>query len=468
MSFIPLFEPQGFNIYSKGNNKHSPEHVKLTNRLRKTLYYGKTPTTERPSLPLTEIAVEFFQEASPKEFGRLDTDYASFVSRRSCMSPCSMMLGMIYIERLKHKNPEYLQTISSSDLFLISLMVASKYLYDEGVDEEVFNDEWAESAKMENEDLNLLERNFLGAMDWNLFARPNDFTDVLKKIEKRIALNQAVDRGWFSYTDLMVLMEDLNYLDGAFNLARELSKMMMVCAVAYTASLLTLVGSTVLVTCLHTHLATLRPTTTEFRSNSNVPTSTLMHDSKPVPVRSFTVTIEDTDVIVGQDMMESNEDTRFQDFIPSLQVVIMMKDSVTNFFAALTNNGNLDDDYGPVVSPRTEMDQSRTHGRHCKHGACLYETALNCRNVTARSWKSGINKVLDVFSKNGLGAGWCHSSSEWTDDPINVDSRFGAKKQHSSNQRCCCDMAKESIVRGPRNSPFRNVMVGVRTGVPLF
>ena len=43
-------------------------------------------------------------------------------------------------------------------------MVASKYLYDEGVEEEVFNDEWAESSKMENEDLNHLEMNFLGAM----------------------------------------------------------------------------------------------------------------------------------------------------------------------------------------------------------------------------------------------------------------------------------------------------------------
>ena len=43
-------------------------------------------------------------------------------------------------------------------------MVASKYLYDEGIDEEVFNDEWAESAKMEVEDLNELERHFLQAI----------------------------------------------------------------------------------------------------------------------------------------------------------------------------------------------------------------------------------------------------------------------------------------------------------------
>lgn len=32
------------------------------------------------------------------------------------------MLALVYIERLRHRNPEYLQKISSSDLFLISMV----------------------------------------------------------------------------------------------------------------------------------------------------------------------------------------------------------------------------------------------------------------------------------------------------------------------------------------------------------
>ena len=43
-------------------------------------------------------------------------------------------------------------------------MVASKYLYDEGVDEEVFNDEWAESAKIDVDEINEMERDFLAAI----------------------------------------------------------------------------------------------------------------------------------------------------------------------------------------------------------------------------------------------------------------------------------------------------------------
>lgn len=45
-----------------------------------------------------------------------------FCCREACISPCAMMLALVYIERLRHRNPEYLQKISSSDLFLISMV----------------------------------------------------------------------------------------------------------------------------------------------------------------------------------------------------------------------------------------------------------------------------------------------------------------------------------------------------------
>lgn len=43
-------------------------------------------------------------------------------------------------------------------------MVASKYLYDEGEEEEVFNDEWGAAGGMAVPALNALERGFLSAM----------------------------------------------------------------------------------------------------------------------------------------------------------------------------------------------------------------------------------------------------------------------------------------------------------------
>ena len=43
-------------------------------------------------------------------------------------------------------------------------MVASKYLYDEGEEEEVFNDEWGAAGGVAVPTLNALERGFLSAM----------------------------------------------------------------------------------------------------------------------------------------------------------------------------------------------------------------------------------------------------------------------------------------------------------------
>ncbi|KAH8020192.1 hypothetical protein HPB51_025376 [Rhipicephalus microplus] len=92
--------------------------------------------------------------------------------RRSCITPCSMMLAMVYLDQLRHKNPQYMTSVSSCDLFLVSMLVASKFLYDDGEEDEVFNSEWATSANMELKDLNLLEREFLGAFvcSTNLFS----------------------------------------------------------------------------------------------------------------------------------------------------------------------------------------------------------------------------------------------------------------------------------------------------------
>ena len=42
--------------------------------------------------------------------------------------------------------------------------MASKFLYDEGIEEEVFNDEWATSGNLDTEDVNELEREFLSAI----------------------------------------------------------------------------------------------------------------------------------------------------------------------------------------------------------------------------------------------------------------------------------------------------------------
>ncbi|XP_061659806.1 protein CNPPD1 isoform X2 [Syngnathoides biaculeatus] len=181
----------------------------LSERVKKRLYYGldRDVSLEALSSPVTDIAVEIFQKSAPSPIRKLRKKYAVYVSREACISPCAMMLALVYIERLRNRNPEYLQKISSSDLFLISMMVASKYLYDEGEEEEVFNDEWGAAGKLDVETVNNLEINFLNAIDWRLFAESSDFLDALSRLESSIAERQGVMRGWFTYTDVCVLLE---------------------------------------------------------------------------------------------------------------------------------------------------------------------------------------------------------------------------------------------------------------------
>ena len=74
---------------------------------------------------------------------------------------CISFLPFLYLKRERRKKK------NEARVFQLSLslqMMASKYLYDEGVDEEVFNDEWAENAGVDKEEINNMELDFLDAL----------------------------------------------------------------------------------------------------------------------------------------------------------------------------------------------------------------------------------------------------------------------------------------------------------------
>ncbi|XP_069792024.1 protein CNPPD1 isoform X4 [Narcine bancroftii] len=204
-----LFHSRSFPCCDLQEFSLLPGHSKITERLKKRLYYGRDIdyTMDALSCPVTDIAVELLQKSAPSPIRKLRKKYAAHVAREACISPCAMMLALVYIERLRHRNPEYLQQISSSDLFLISMMIASKYLYDEGEEEEVFNDEWGAAGKLDVQVVNSLEMNFLRAIDWNLYVNTQEFFELLSRLEGRVAESQGLKRGWFTYTDLCVLLE---------------------------------------------------------------------------------------------------------------------------------------------------------------------------------------------------------------------------------------------------------------------
>ncbi|XP_026060575.1 protein CNPPD1 [Carassius auratus] len=249
MDFGDLFDERTFTFSDFQEFTFLPGHEQWSERVRKRLYYGLD--SDRPldalSCPMTDIAVELLQKSAPSPIRKLHKKYAAHVAREACISPCAMMLALIYIERLRHRNPEYLQQISSSDLFLISMMVASKYLYDEGEEEEVFNDEWGTAAKLDVQTVNTLEMNFLNAIDWNLFTEPSDFFKVLSQVESSIAERQGMKRGWFTYTDLCVLLEQTNWREALSVIYQHFTKVTCILGLLYLTSVAGLIASSAVI-----------------------------------------------------------------------------------------------------------------------------------------------------------------------------------------------------------------------------
>lgn len=227
-------------------SKFLPEYLEYAERIRKTLYYGRLPSTDRPSLPFTSMSVEKFSEICRQDgLEKLDTRYASSVCYDACVTPCSLIVALLYLDRLRTQNPDYLANTSPSQVFLVATMVASKYLYDDGEEDEVFNDEWATSAALSLADLNQAEREFLVAIDWNLFVDVDAFLSVFERVEAEVSWREGVKRGYFTYTDLLSLTQTLPSAS-CTTVLNLLNQVLAVCIVGYTAAMVSVVAGTVL------------------------------------------------------------------------------------------------------------------------------------------------------------------------------------------------------------------------------
>merc|ERR1712004_658604 len=69
---------------------------------------------------LFRLAVDQFTssglDALGQKLGRLDMARAADISRQACAGPNSLVLALLYLERLRRRNPDYLSTVSSADL----------------------------------------------------------------------------------------------------------------------------------------------------------------------------------------------------------------------------------------------------------------------------------------------------------------------------------------------------------------
>ncbi|XP_055547514.1 uncharacterized protein LOC129731485 [Wyeomyia smithii] len=249
------FEQSALNL---SDNK-ATEHEEFLNRIKKTLYYGSsTVKCTKISRPLADYAADIFSESHRgHSLSRLN-----FVTVGNLtVTPCSLILAMIYLDRLNTLDPAYARRITPSELFIVSMMVSTKFYC--GYDEDIYLSVWAESGNMSIDHIKELELEFLDAMGWNVYVSNQDFFEKLKSVEKVLAKRQGLNRGWLTYTEL------INFLP-TLALAKQILNYSTVIAFSYTASVMTIAGAFFLASNINV------PGNVLFRSD---PTQSMAHSS---------------------------------------------------------------------------------------------------------------------------------------------------------------------------------------------
>lgn len=98
------------------------EHQEFIKRIKKTLYYGASSSTyqcDSISRPLADYTAEMFSKTHKgTSLNRLDFVTVSKLR----ITPCSLILAMIYLDRLNDRDPAYARKITPSELFLVSMV----------------------------------------------------------------------------------------------------------------------------------------------------------------------------------------------------------------------------------------------------------------------------------------------------------------------------------------------------------
>jgi hypothetical protein len=84
------------------------------------------------------------------------------VGKFNNVTPCPLLMAMIYLDRLQITDPNFTRKITPSELFLVSMMVSTKFYC--GHDEEIYISEWAEYGNISTERMMEIELEFLTAM----------------------------------------------------------------------------------------------------------------------------------------------------------------------------------------------------------------------------------------------------------------------------------------------------------------
>lgn len=290
-------------------------------------------------------------------------------------------------------------------------MVSSKFLHDDGEEDEVFTDEWAKSGDITVSELCQLEKEFLKAIDWNIFVREPAFWNRLEQLESDIALREGSKRGWFTYTELKYLSNVYEFT----HLVNTLVAVSAVLALTYAVGVATLAGSVFLTSRIPgTSLYTLK-------NDSNV----LSLENEPIAADDqFNDTITEIDILLSNTLKYEMKPHKTLDAINVFKTSLIL--------ASITcNNGCETEDSdcsivssswdwwnNPImnwlsdISRNNENDGIRLPNNYYKNFAHDKLVDMSIANQKKIQLQDKIHKATKVRLQEQLERSW---HEEWTD-----------------------------------------------------
>ena len=76
--------------------------------------------------------------------------------------------------------------LTTKELYLVTALLADKYLIDEGEDEQLFNSDLGELTGIRCERINFIERQVLIALNWNLHVSNEEFAEFFSLFQRQM------------------------------------------------------------------------------------------------------------------------------------------------------------------------------------------------------------------------------------------------------------------------------------------
>lgn len=153
---------------------------------------------------------------------------------------------------------------------------------------EIFASSWAEEGRIEVERLKQLEISFLNAIQWNVLVSQNEFYEKLKTVERLLAMKEGLSRGWFTYSELEMLMPTIE-------IAKRILNYTTILMFSYACSIATIALSSVILASIPpaTDLASPANTTTSLMPE-NLQTNAMISSGEATYERNFYVSVVDS------------------------------------------------------------------------------------------------------------------------------------------------------------------------------